>query len=363
MTDDREGNLMRRATITGWGKYAPPAVLTNADLETVMDTSDEWITSRSGIKERRISHVGTSDMAAAAGREALAAAGLAPEDIDLVVVATCTPDRTVPSVASFVQKKMALVNAGSLDINAACSGFVYGLAVVNGMVATGAAHRVLLIGAERLSAHLDLEDRATAVLFGDGAGAVVLEGTEGTDGVLAVNTHADGTLTEILAITGTGTERAFDPTVTEAILMEGREVFRHAVTRMGEAAIEAITAAGMGVEDVDLLITHQANIRIIDATARRLELAPEQVYVNIASYGNTSAASIPIALAEALEQGVVDPGDVVVFAAFGGGLTWGAAAVRWGERVTPLGTADHEIPGTDATALELLAARVRNGRR
>ncbi len=354
---------MRRATITGWGKYTPPAVLSNADLETVIDTSDEWITSRSGIKERRISHVGTADMAAAAGREAVAAAGLAPEDIDLVVVATCTPERAVPSVASFVQKKMGLVNAGSFDLNAACSGFVYGLAVTSGMLAAGTAHRVLLIGAERLSAHLDLEDRSTAVLFGDGAGAVVLEATEGRDGVLAVNTHADGTLTEILAITGTGTERVFDPAATEAILMEGREVFRHAVTRMAEAAIEAVTAAGMELEDVDLLITHQANIRIIDATARRLELAPEQVYANIASYGNTSAASIPIALAEALQQGVIDPGDLVVFAAFGGGLTWGAAAVRWGERVTPVRFADHEIPGTDATALELLEARVKTGPR
>jgi len=351
---------MRRAAITGWGKYTPPAVLTNADLETVMDTSDEWITSRSGIKERRISHVSNVDMATAAGRRAVAAAGLSPEDIDLVIVATCTPERAVPSVASYVQEKMSLPNATSFDINAACTGFIYGLAIINAMVVAGTARRALLIGAERLSAHLHLEDRSTAVLFGDGAGAVVLEATEEPEGILAVNTHADGSLTNLLVITGTGTERIFDPAASEAILMEGREVFRHAVTHMGEAAIEAIGDAGLGLGDVDLLITHQANSRIIDATARRLELGPDQVYSNIASYGNTSAASIPIALAEALEQDVISPGNVVVLAAFGGGLTWGAAAVRWGDRVTPLGIADHELPGTNATALELLQARVRS---
>jgi 3-oxoacyl-[acyl-carrier-protein] synthase-3 len=233
------------------------------------------------------------------------------------------------------------------------------MSVANGMIAAGTVDRALIIGAERLSSFLDLNDRSTAVLFGDGAGAVVLEATEGPEGVLSSNLHSDGSLTEILTIRGAGTEGVFDPDVPVTVAMEGREIFRNAVTRMGEGAIVAVESAGLGVDDIDVLISHQANIRIIDATARRLQLDPDSVYTNIHAYGNTSAASIPIALSEALDQGAVAPGDIVAMVAFGGGLTWGAAIVRWGDRVARVRTVEHELPGTDKTGLELLASRVQ----
>ncbi len=353
-----EGSAMRHAAIIGWGDYTPPAVLSNDDLASVIDTTDEWITTRSGIKERRISHVSNSDMATAAARKALAAADLECADMDLIIVATCSPDRAVPSVAAYVQRELGGLGA-TMDLNAACSGFLYGLSVANGMIAAGTVDKALIIGAERLSSFLDLQDRSTAVLFGDGAGAVVVEATDGPEGVLSSNLHSDGALTEILTIRGAGTEGIFDEEIPTTVDMEGREVFRNAVTRMGEGSVVAIENAGLDVDDIDVLISHQANIRIIDATARRLNLDPDNVYTNIHAYGNTSAASIPIALSEALDQGAIKPGDIVAFAAFGGGLTWGAAVVRWGDRVERLGTADSGLPGTDKTGLELLADRVQ----
>jgi 3-oxoacyl-[acyl-carrier-protein] synthase-3 len=353
-----EGSSMRHAAIIGWGAYVPPAVLSNNDLASVIDTNDEWITTRSGIKERRISHVSNAAMATAAARHALAAADLEATDMDLIIVATCSPDRAVPSVAAYVQRELGGLGA-TMDLNAACSGFVYGLSVANGMIAAGTVDRALVIGAERLSAFLDLEDRTTAVLFGDGAGAVVVAASEGPEGVLSSNLHSDGSLTEILTIRGAGTEGVFASDVPTTVDMEGREVFRNAVTRMGEGAVVAINNAGLEVDDIDVLISHQANIRIIDATAKRLNVDPENVYTNIHAYGNTSAASIPIALSEAVDQGVIKPGSLVAMVAFGGGLTWGAAIVRWGARVERLRTAASGIPGTEKTGLELLAARVQ----
>lgn len=348
---------MRRATITGWGSCVPPAVLTNHDLEGVMETSDEWITTRTGIKERRITHTETSHMATVAGQHALAAAGLEPEDIDLLILATCTPDRLIPSAASFVQPELGVMNAACLDVNAACSGFVYGLSLAHGMIATGAANRVLLIGAEKLSTLLDIEDRSTAVLFGDGAGAVVLEPSDGDDGVLALNLGTDGALATKLTVSGFGTERLTGAADEFALYMDGREVFRNAVVQMGEAAAKAVADAGLELDDVDLLIPHQANTRIIDATARRMDLPAERVFVNIAGYGNTSAASIPIALDEALAMGRVKPGSIIVFVAFGGGLTWGAACLRFGDRVEPVAVSDAALPPTDLSGLDLLAER------
>lgn len=348
---------MRRATITGWGKCLPPAVLSNSDLEKMTDTTDEWIVSRTGIKERRITHVENSDLAAVAGTHALAAAGVDAGEIDLLLVATCTPDRLLPSAASYVQPKIGAMNAGVLDINAACSGFVYGLAVANGMIAAGTVEKALLIGSEKLSVLLDLDDRSTAVLFGDGAGAVVLEATEGPDGVLSTNLGTDGTLAGILTVSGFGTEDNVPPEIHHQLYMDGREVFRNAVVEMGKATTRAVADAGLELGDVDLLIPHQANVRIIDAAARRANIPSEKVYVNIASYGNTSAASIPIALTEAVEQGRIASGDNVVFVAFGGGVTWAAAAVRWGDRTTAVGTSDARLPETDRTGAELLLAR------
>lgn len=348
---------MRRATITGWGKCVPPAILSNADLETLMDTTDEWITSRSGIKERRITHVENSDMAVVAASHALASAGLSDEDIDTVIVATCTPDRVIPSTATFVQEKLGLPNAACYDINAACSGFVYGIHLANSLIATGAANRVLLIGSEKLSVLIDIEDRSTAVLFGDGAGAAVLEAAEGDEGVLSSNMGSDGKLSRLLTAPGLGSEEDIPVDEAGRVFMEGREIFRNAVVQMGSAAVQAVNDAGLEIDDVDLLIPHQANVRIIDATARRMDLPPEKVFLNIASYGNTSAATIPIALTEALEEGRISEGDNLVFVAFGGGLTWAAATLRWGPRNTPLGTSDAALPPTEKTAIELLLKR------
>ena len=350
--------MPRNAVITGWGACVPPAVLSNADLETVTDTSDEWIRTRTGIEERRISHVETSDLAAIAGLRAVAAAGLEPDDLDLILVATCTPDRLVPSAATLVQDKMGAGHAAAVDLNAACSGFVFGLVTAAQMIAAGGFGRVLVAGAEKLHYFLDFTDRSTSVLFGDGAGAVVVEASEEDAGLLAFELGSDGSAADLLCIPNSGTEGAPGPGRRPVIGMEGPEVFRRAVAAMGDSATRVVAEAGWSLDDVDLLIPHQANIRIIDATARRLRLDPAKVYVNIASYGNTSAATIPIALAEAVEGGRVHPGSRLVFAAFGGGLTWAAAAYRWGERVTPLRTSSASLPQSDATALDLLQPNV-----
>lgn len=349
---------MTNAVITGWGKCVPPAVLSNADLETVTDTSDEWITSRTGIKERRISHVEMSDLSAVAARRALAAAGVAATDVDLLLVATCSPDRLIPSAAATVQAKMGAVNAAAMDLNAACSGFVFALSTATQMIETGSMQTVLVIGAEKLSYWLDFSNRATSVLFGDGAGAIVLQASDEDAGLLSFELGSDGTARDLLCVPASGTEGTPDRTELPTIVMEGPEVFRRAVTSMGDASARVVEKAGLDLDDVDLLIPHQANLRIIDATARRLKLGPEQVYVNIASYGNTSAATIPIAITEALEEGKIEPGSTMVFAAFGGGFTWAAAVYRWGARVTPLGESDAELPPNDRTALELLAGNL-----
>jgi 3-oxoacyl-[acyl-carrier-protein] synthase-3 len=351
---------MRYAEITGWGKCVPPSVLSNSDLETLTDTSDDWITTRTGIKERRVAHVDMSDMAVVASRHALAAAGLEPDDIDLIVLATCTADVVIPSAASLVQAKLGATNAAVFDLNAACSGWVYGLNVATQMIKGGANHKALVIGAEKLSYLLDFTDRSTAVLFGDGAGAVVLEATDQPVGLKSVEMGTDGSVAEILCVPGIGTagnRYQGDPT-QYAIHMDGPEVFRRAVTAMGESSARVVEEAGLSVDDVDLLIPHQANIRIIDATARKLKLAPDQVFVNIASYGNTSAATIPIALTEALEEGRITPDDNIVVAAFGAGLTWAAGVIRWGRRVYPLGSSDAHLPPVEQTARELLQPNV-----
>jgi len=346
------------AIITGWGRCVPPAVLSNADLETVTDTSDDWITTRTGIKERRISHVEVSDMAAVAAQHALAAAGLEPQDLDLIIMATCTPDRLVPSAATMVQAKIGASSAAAMDLNAACSGFLFALSTADQMIRTGAMRRVMVIGAEKLSYWIDFSNRATSVLFGDGAGAVVVEATDEEGGLLAFELGSDGTASELLRAPATGTEGTPDRTERPTILMEGPEVFRRAVVAMGDSSARVIEKAGLTLGDIDLLIPHQANVRIIDATARRLSLDPAKVYVNIASYGNTSAATIPIALSEALDEGRVTPGAHLVFTAFGGGFTWAAVVYRWGSRVTPIGASNAALPESSATALELLAPNI-----
>jgi 3-oxoacyl-[acyl-carrier-protein] synthase-3 len=334
----------------------PPNVLTNHDLEQIVDTSDDWITSRTGIKERRISHVEASDLAAVAGLRALAAAGKSVEDVDLLLVATCSGDSIIPSTASRVQEKMGVVNAAAMDLNAACSGFVYGLVTGANMIRGGTNKTVLLIGTEKLHHLMNFTDRTTCVLFGDGAGAVVLEPSSDDVGVLGSELGIDGSAGKYLEVPADGTQGDWTSRTPDqcAISMDGQEVFRRAVTKMAESSLQALEKSGLGLEDVDLLIPHQANVRIIDATARRLGVESGKVFVNIHSYGNTSAATIPVALTEALEQGQIKPGSVVAFTAFGGGLTWGSAIVRWGDRVEPLGESDAELPPTDLTTLDIL---------
>ena len=347
---------MRNVEITGWGKCMPPNVLSNHDLEQLVDTTDEWITTRTGIKERRISHVEASELAAVAGMRALAAAGKTVEDVDLLLVATCSGDSIIPSTASVVQKRMQAWNAAAMDLNAACTGFVYGLVVGSNMIRGGTNNTVLVVGTEKLHHLIDFTDRSTCILFGDGAGAVVLEGTDEPVGILSSNLGMDGSAGHVLEvpIDGTMGDRGPLDAAQCGISMEGQEIFRRAVTKMGESARIALDEAGLELEDVDLLVPHQANVRIIDATARRLGLDEAKVYVNIHSYGNTSAATVPVALTEALEDGRINPGDIVVFTAFGGGLTWGSLVYRWGARVEPLGESDAKLPPADRTTMELL---------
>lgn len=347
---------MPNAAITGWGKCLPPAVLSNHDLEKLTDTSDDWITTRTGIKERRISHVEVSDLAEVAARRALAAAGKEPEDLDLIVFGTCTADSLIPSSASILQDKLGAYTAAAFDLNAACSGFLYSLVVGTSMIRSGTNRTVLVVGGEKLHRHLDFTDRSTAVLFGDGAGAVVLEPTGEPLGLLASELGMDGSVHDILQVPRDGSAGDVSaPNPAQCgIRMNGPEVFRRAVTTMGEASLRTMQEAGVGVDDVDLFIPHQANVRIIDAAARRLGLPDSKVFVNIASYGNTSAATIPVALTEALEEGRIKPGALLVFAAFGAGLSWAAGVVRWGDRVTPVSTSDAELPATELDSLDLL---------
>jgi len=351
---------MPNATISGWGKCLPPAVLSNHDLEVLVDTSDDWITTRTGIKERRISHVEVSDLARVASLHALAAAGKTAADIDLIILGTCTGDSLIPSTASILQAKLEAWNAAAFDLNAACSGFLYSLVVANNMIKAGTYRTVLVVGAEKLHYHLDFTERSTCVLFGDAAGAVVLEATDDEVGVLSSELGMDGSAASILSIPRDGTAGARDyPKPEESrFQMDGPELFRRAVVKMGEASARVIEKAGLSLDQVDLLIPHQANVRIIDATARRLGLDSAKVFVNIGSYGNTSAATIPVALTEAIEQGRISPGDNVVFTAFGAGLSWAAAVVRWGDRVEPIATSDADLPPNTRTTMELLEANL-----
>lgn len=344
---------MKNATITGWGRCVPQSVVTNDDLATVIDTSDEWITSRSGIRERRVSHVNNSDMATLAGKRAIAAAGLQPADIDYVIVATCTPDRQIPSSAAYVQVKLGADSAAVADINAGCSGFIYGLSMAHGLIATGTARRVLLAGSEQISSYLNLDERSTAVLFGDGAGAVIVEASEDDSGIKSMALGADGSGAQYLTADGLGSEFT-NSDGPKSIVMDGAQIFKGAVVKMGDGAVSAAKDAGWELDDIDLVIPHQANVRIIDAVRRRIKADEEKVFINIQKYGNTSAATIPIALAEAVDEGRVPPGGKLVFVAFGAGVTWGATAFQWGDRVTPIATTDEDLPEPTKTGLEIL---------
>lgn len=326
---------VRGATIVGTGMYVPERVLTNRDFEAIVDTSDEWIVERTGIRERRISapDQSSSDLAVTAARRALDMAGLEVEDVDQIIVATTTPDRLLPSCACTVQAKLGARRAAAFDMFAACSGFIYGLGVARGLIGTGTAETVLLIGVEQLSRIVDYTDRNTCVLFGDGAGAVVLRPCGADEGVLSVSIHSDGQIGDVLEIpAGGGQMPATHETVDRRdhfIKMKGKELFKVAVRGMEESLRRALDLASLGPDDLSLVIPHQANLRIIEATRERLGLSREKMFVNIERYGNTSSASIPISLDELVRGGRIGRGDRVGLVAFGGGATWGASVARW----------------------------------
>lgn len=319
---------LRRAGILGTGSFVPPRVVTNDELAAKMDTSDEWIASRTGIRARHLVAPGvlTSDLAAEAARSALISAGLSPADLDLIIVASSTPDYpgSFPSTATVVQTKLGARSAAAFDLGAVCSGFAYALHVAAQMVMSGASNHVLVVGAETLSPILNWDDRSTSVLFGDGAGAVIIGEVSNDRGYLSGILGADGAGGPLLCVPRTGDHPGM-------ITQNGKEVYKFAVTIMGEVALKAVAAAGLTPSDIDFLIPHQANIRIIDKAAERMGLPREKVIVNLDRYGNTSAASIPLALDEAVKSGRIQPGHLLVFVGFGAGLTWGANVVRWGQ--------------------------------
>jgi 3-oxoacyl-[acyl-carrier-protein] synthase-3 len=325
--------------IVGWGKYVPEKVLTNADLAAYLDTSDEWIVARSGIRERHIAaeDENTSDMAIRAARDAIEMAGIAPSDLDLIIVATSSPDYLTPPISSQVQAALGAEGVAAFTLTTGCTGFVYGLATAQQFIGNGSSKNVLVVGAELISRWVDYSDRATCILFGDGAGAVVLQASEEPGGVLSFELGSDGSKGDLLIVPAGGV--AILPSLESLaqdlhyVKMNGRAVFKFATRIVGRALAGAMAGAGLEADDIDLFIPHQANVRIIDAAARYVGLPEEKVYVNIDRYGNTSAASIPIAFCEAIERGRIRPGDNLGMVAFGAGLTWAAAVVKMAESV------------------------------
>jgi 3-oxoacyl-[acyl-carrier-protein] synthase-3 len=328
---------VRPVAIVGTGAYLPERILTNAELEKIVDTTNEWIVTRTGISERHMARDDqpTSDMGAEAARRALADAGLTADDVDLIICASITPDMTFPSTACFIQQRIGAKKAFGFDVQAACAGFLYSLETARRYIETGAVNTALVIGAEKLSCITDWKDRNTCVLFGDGAGAVVLQPAKESKGIVATVMGSDGTLNELLNMPGGGSANpASHETVDKRLhylKMAGKEVFKHAVTRMSEAAGSALEKAGLTIDDISCIVTHQANLRIIQAISDKLGVPMEKFHNNLSKVGNTSAASIPLALDEAVKVGRIKKGDYLLFVAFGGGFTWGAAIIQWGK--------------------------------
>ena len=355
---------MTHAAVTGWGKCLPPAILTNADLATVLDTNDEWIVSRTGIRERRVSHVRLEELAVVAASRALAAAGLEPGALDLIVFGTCSFDDQVPNQASGLQLRLGAKRAAAMDVNTACTSFLYALSTANAMIRSGVVRNALVLGGELITAFMDWDNRNVAVLFGDGCAAVVLEATGREEGLLTEKLGCDAEARGTLVIQGMGGRYAdFSRRygVTDWVF-EGQEIFKRAVLGMSGACADVLAKQGMQAADIDLVIPHQANLRIIEAVARRAGLPMEKVFVNVHRYGNMSAATVPVALVEALEEGRVHPHSTLLMPAFGGGLTWCAHLLRWGERVTPRAVSDAVLPPCDSTALELVQGLKRRRR-
>ena len=349
---------MPYASITGWGDGMPPAVLTNEDLSTFLETSDEWITTRTGMKERRVSHVSAIEMATLASARALACAGLDAADVDLIIYGGCSNEEAVPNSASGVQASLGATRAGAMDLNTACTSFLYGLSVATSMIRTGVVKNAVVIGVELISRYLDWSNRNVAVLFGDGAAAVVLEATEKESGVLASVLGCDVEGRASLRVRGIGCGYAGrDVTLGDTLWdFDGQVIFKRAVKGMSEASAKVLAEAGLTADQVDLVVPHQANLRIIESVAKYAGIPMERVMVTVHKYGNMSAATVPVSLVEALKDGRIKPGAKVLMPGFGAGLTFGALLVRWGDRVTPLGESARAFPPYEGTALELVNA-------
>ncbi|KID55702.1 3-oxoacyl-ACP synthase [Pseudoalteromonas luteoviolacea] len=343
------------AKITGWGKALPPASISNDEMSTIVDTTDEWITTRTGIRARRVSHVSTAELATIASKQALACADVSGEDIDLVLLATCTPSTMVANTASLVQKNIGATGAAACDTNAACSGFLYALQNATAQIQSGMIKKAVVVAAERMTWYINWAKRDSAVLFGDGAGAVVLEASSEPSGLLGTKTGCDTEDRDILHIANYGTDlNKYEAVGPSDLLFEGREIFKRAVTGMSLACDDVMDKAKLNLDDIDALIPHQANLRIIQAIQKKLDIEDEKVIVNIDKYGNTSAATIAIALCEAVEQGMIKPHANIMSAAFGAGLTWAASYIKWGERITPLATSDYTFTPCEQSGLELV---------
>jgi 3-oxoacyl-[acyl-carrier-protein] synthase-3 len=360
----RRADGMSHAAITGWGKCLPPSVLTNADLATFLDTNDDWIVSRTGIRERRISHVRLEELAGVAASRALAAAGLDAGAVELIVFGTCSFDDQAPNQASGLQLRLGAKRAASMDVNTACTSFLYALSTANAMIRSGVVRNALVVGGELISRFMDWSNRNVAVLFGDGCAAVVLEATGREEGLLTERLGCDAGGRGALVIQGMGGRYAdFSRRYGETDwIFDGQEIFKRAVLGMSGACADVLAAQGLTPDDIHLVVPHQANLRIIEAVAKRAGLPMEKVFVNVHRYGNMSAATVPVALVEALEAGRVRPHDRLLLPAFGAGLTWCAHLLRWGERVTPKGLSDAALPPCEATALDLVQDLMRRRR-
>lgn len=353
---------MTYANITGWGKCLPPAVLSNEDLATFLDTDDEWITSRTGMKERRISHVPVSELAHVACERALAAAGKTAADVELIVFGSTTFDELCPNAASNVQRLLGASNAACMDVNTACTSGMYSLTVATSMIRSGVVGSALVIGAEVISQIMDWQNRDVAVLFGDGAAAFYLEASEQEGGVIAESLGCFGESRDILAVEGWGMKYANQQRVLGHTHWNflGQEIFKKAVAGMSQGCDKTLAKAGIGAEAVDLVVPHQANLRIIDTLAKRMKLDRDKVYVNIQRYGNMSAATAPVALVEALEEGAIKPGGMVLMPAFGGGLTWSSHLIRWGDRTEACGQSDAQLADCSQSGLQLVEAIIKS---
>ncbi|MGE3956701.1 MAG: ketoacyl-ACP synthase III [Vicinamibacterales bacterium] len=349
---------MRYAAITGWGEGLPPAVLTNDDLSTFLDTSDEWITTRTGMKERRISHISAIEMATLASSRALACAGLDASEVDLIVYGGCSNEEVVPNSASGVQVALGATRAAAMDLNTACTSFIYGLSTATAMIQNGTIRNAVVIGVELISRYIDWSNRNVAVLFGDGAAAVVVQASDTPTGVIGSVLGCDAEARQVLRVRGVGCGYAglgitFGDTMWD---FDGQAIFKRAVKGMADACERVMRQAGVTGDQIDLVIPHQANLRIIEAVAKYAGVPMDRVMVTVQKYGNMSAATVPVSLVEALKDERVKPGSLLLMPGFGGGLTYGALLVRWGDRVTPLGHSALQMPEPTRSALEMVNA-------